>query len=280
MVELLTLLGLVPCGGNYAAVRRRLLVLGPLDHRFRPRAEVDGTARLRDVTPAQLTAAVEASATHAGVLRFLGLPVDARLYRALKEALRAQGVDVGHFSGQAWARGRRRATHALDGGPRSRSSDGLRKPSPPADRGETPRTLLQHLSSHHVAGAADRAGARPRQRRARRQPAGEPAAAVSELPRADRHLARSQHPPPPGACLGCSQARVVERLYTGGLNPPAREGSRVRIPLRVLTQRQALPGSGSRPQSCFSGSRGHTSGEVCVVLVARPRPWAGQRSST
>lgn len=109
--QLLDAVGLVPCGGNYEVVRRRLRGQGLLSARFAPRAPAPC---LPPVTTEALVAAVAASRTWADVLRRLGEEPDVCLYPALQRAVTAAGLCTAHFRGRGWSRGSRRPRVPLD----------------------------------------------------------------------------------------------------------------------------------------------------------------------
>lgn len=115
LVEVLTRVGLVPCGGNYTIVRRRLAALGLLEQRFLPRAAPAASRpRLPDVADDALARAVASSTTLAGVLRALGLPPDPGLVVPLRARIEADGLSLSHLRGRGWARGTRRPRLPLD----------------------------------------------------------------------------------------------------------------------------------------------------------------------
>ncbi len=113
LFALLTLLGLVPCGGNYEIARRRLEAVGLLDERFRRRPRGTRPAP-SPVDPAALDLAVRRSGSYAEVLRRLGLDVEPRAYRPLRAAIAEAGLSTEHFSGRGWASGTRRPRTPTD----------------------------------------------------------------------------------------------------------------------------------------------------------------------
>lgn len=61
----------------------------------------------RRYTDAQLIEAVAAESSVHGVLRRLGYTPSGGMFRAVSAHIRSLGLDTGHFTGRAWARGRR-----------------------------------------------------------------------------------------------------------------------------------------------------------------------------
>lgn len=100
--SVLTALGLVPRGGNYQTVRKRIVQLGldasHLDNRTRSQVAA---------TDDQIRVAVQESRSIAEVLRGLGHRPGGRIQRNLTSRIRLLGVDTSHFKGQGWRRGDR-----------------------------------------------------------------------------------------------------------------------------------------------------------------------------
>ncbi|MEU6699509.1 HNH endonuclease [Pseudonocardia sp. NPDC046786] len=61
----------------------------------------------RRYTDAELVDAVAAESSVHGVLRRLGYTPSGGMFRAVSAHIRSLGLDTGHFTGRAWARGRR-----------------------------------------------------------------------------------------------------------------------------------------------------------------------------
>lgn len=117
MLEVCGRLGLRAGGGTYASLRRHIGRLG-IDDSHLPVC-VDGRVRpSRSWTDEQLRDAVRSSASMAAVQRRLGYEPSGGTHRWLAGHIRRLGLDVGHFTGQSWARGTR-GRHGF----RSRSLD-------------------------------------------------------------------------------------------------------------------------------------------------------------
>ena len=95
-------LDLVPAGGNYENVRRRIKTIPVdathLERRRRPRLTASDD---------ELQSAVAESKSFAEVLRRLGHEPGGRLQASLTRRVLALGLDVSHFIGQGWRRGSR-----------------------------------------------------------------------------------------------------------------------------------------------------------------------------
>jgi hypothetical protein len=102
MREILTKLGLVPQGGNYETVRRRLRDLG-IDQGVR---RIRKGRPVRDCTDEEIRAAVAASRSLAQTLDALGIRRGGNQSR-LRERIRGMGLDVSHLAGQGWRKGSR-----------------------------------------------------------------------------------------------------------------------------------------------------------------------------
>lgn len=103
IAEVLRRLGLVPCGGNYENILRRARRIDVnVDHLITQRRK---RARV-EVSEARFREAVAESETIAQVLRSLGLDptIDYEFFHRKRQEY---GVDVSHFTGQAWRSGRR-----------------------------------------------------------------------------------------------------------------------------------------------------------------------------
>ncbi|WP_407552805.1 HNH endonuclease signature motif containing protein [Streptomyces sp. Pv4-95] len=98
--EVMTHLGCPPYDSAYSHIRNRLSRCGIDTSHF----TVTGNGALlpRD----ELTAAVAASRSLAGVLRALHLPADTSSRRILKRSIAAYGLPTAHFTGQAHGRGK------------------------------------------------------------------------------------------------------------------------------------------------------------------------------
>lgn len=99
-------LGLRAGGGTYQSLRRHISRLG-LDDSHLP-VVVDGRVRrLGNWTDDDLRRAVQQSSSHAQVQRRLGFVPSGGMHRYLALHIRRLRLDTGHFTGQAWARGRK-----------------------------------------------------------------------------------------------------------------------------------------------------------------------------
>jgi hypothetical protein len=101
MREILTKLGLVPRGGNYESVRRRIRDLG-IDQEHLPR--IRRGRLVRDCTDEEIRAAVAASRSLAQTLEGLGIRRGGNQAR-LRERIQGMGLDVSHLVGQGWRKG-------------------------------------------------------------------------------------------------------------------------------------------------------------------------------
>jgi hypothetical protein len=103
MREILTKLGLVPRGGNYESVRRRMTALGiPVDHLRR----VQRGRPLSSCEDDEIRDAVARSRSLAQVLAHLGIRGGGSQAR-LRGRIRDLGIDTSHFVGQGWRKGMR-----------------------------------------------------------------------------------------------------------------------------------------------------------------------------
>jgi hypothetical protein len=103
MRQVLIRLGLVPRGGNYETVRRRMDQLGLPRDRF-PR-RVRGR-HLLDCSPEEIAGAVSDARSLAQVLVALNIRPGGNQTR-LKGRIAELGLDTSHFVGQAWRKGTR-----------------------------------------------------------------------------------------------------------------------------------------------------------------------------
>ncbi|HWO70002.1 MAG TPA: HNH endonuclease signature motif containing protein [Actinomycetota bacterium] len=101
MRELLAALGLVPRGGNYETVRRRIAELGLDASHLRTLRR--GRA-LSDRSDAEIAEAVRGSRSLAEAMRRLGLRPGGNQAR-LKQRIQELGIDTSHLLGQGWSRG-------------------------------------------------------------------------------------------------------------------------------------------------------------------------------
>lgn len=99
MHQLLKWLGLVPRGGNYESVRRRIAELGLDASHLRRRGR--GIAACSDEEVIQ---AVRVSRSLAGVLRELRVGPGGNQFR-LRQRIARLGIDTSHLSGQGWRKG-------------------------------------------------------------------------------------------------------------------------------------------------------------------------------
>jgi hypothetical protein len=106
MLNLLTLLGIAPYGGNYESTRRRLAGLGTLEERFVSRRP-STAAHLHAYSDDELRETVTKASTKADILRGLRLPVEPVHYLELNRRISAAGLDTSHLRARAWNRGRR-----------------------------------------------------------------------------------------------------------------------------------------------------------------------------
>jgi hypothetical protein len=106
MREVLVALGLVPRGGNYETVWRRIEQLGLHSAHLRRFERGRG---IRDRGEVELIHAIESSRSFAEVLRKLGIRPGGNQER-LKKRVEELGLDISHFIGEAWRRGSRTAT--------------------------------------------------------------------------------------------------------------------------------------------------------------------------
>lgn len=101
MADLCRALGLVPRGANYETLRRYAKALA-VDLRQRP-----GYPSALNVDDATFRAAVAANRSMAATIRALGGKPSSGTYQTLRRKIDQLGLDVGHWVGQGWARGRR-----------------------------------------------------------------------------------------------------------------------------------------------------------------------------
>ena len=98
-------LGIKP--GRYDQLRKHIERVGA-DVRHIPGAlDPEHRNHRRRYTDAELVEAVAAEVSIHGVLRRLGYEPNGGMFRAVTMHIRTLGLDTGHFTGQAWARGRR-----------------------------------------------------------------------------------------------------------------------------------------------------------------------------
>ena len=95
-------LGILP--GKYDVIRAHISRLG-IDASHLPRASEGSPRTRRRYTDEQLIEAVQAEVTVHGVLRRLGYTPNGGMFRAVSGHIRRLGLDISHFSGQAWAAG-------------------------------------------------------------------------------------------------------------------------------------------------------------------------------
>ena len=106
LLEVCRLLGVPPGGRTYASLRRHITRLG-VDVSHLPRL-VGGTERTRRTwTDADLAEIVRTSVSIAQVLRRLGYNPSGGMHRFVSAHIRRLELNTEHFTGQAWARGRR-----------------------------------------------------------------------------------------------------------------------------------------------------------------------------
>lgn len=102
MAEILRKVGLVPRGGNYETVRRRIVDLGlPL-----PKVVHERGRPLQHCSDAEIAAAVQRSVSVAGVMRELGVRPGANQGR-LTSRISGLGLETSHMLGAGWRRGSR-----------------------------------------------------------------------------------------------------------------------------------------------------------------------------
>ena len=101
MFHLLELLGIYPRGGNYETVRKRIKALGLDASHLRSRRSH------WSYSEEDLSEAVRSSASIAETMRRLGLRPEGGGRRSLKRRIHELELDVSHFKGQGWSRGRR-----------------------------------------------------------------------------------------------------------------------------------------------------------------------------
>jgi hypothetical protein len=104
MRQILIAIGLVPRGGNYELVKRRIESLGLSVPRMRAAAQ---TKVLRSQSRKELVDLIRSSRSFAQVLKRLGLKPGGRTHALLKERIGELGLDTSHFLGPAWRRGSR-----------------------------------------------------------------------------------------------------------------------------------------------------------------------------
>jgi HNH endonuclease len=102
MRELLTVLGLVPRGGNYETVRYRMAALG-IDASGLRREFTRGRV-LSTCTEVEIAEAIATSRSMAQVLAKLGVRPGGNQDR-LKNRIEELGLNTSHFLGAAWSRG-------------------------------------------------------------------------------------------------------------------------------------------------------------------------------
>lgn len=114
--EVMERLGLVKGGGSLAAIRRRVVHLRiDAPHLYRGRAQdwgLDPATVPTSPAPGYRTwdddglrEAVAAARSIAGVIRALGLKVGGSVYILIKGRIAELGLDMSHFTGQAWCTG-------------------------------------------------------------------------------------------------------------------------------------------------------------------------------
>ena len=97
-------LGLAVTSAEHTAIRRRVARLGiDASHLARPRHFSGRRARWTDE---ELCNAVTDERSVAGVLRRLGLVPAGGNYEQVRRRIRVLGLDISHFTGAAWSRGR------------------------------------------------------------------------------------------------------------------------------------------------------------------------------
>lgn len=101
MREILSAIGLVPRGGNYETVRRRIAELGLDASHLHVRRKGRRLSSCRDE---EVIEAVRGSRSLAQVLAILGLQAGGNQSRLIVR-IRQLLLDTSHFSGQAWRRG-------------------------------------------------------------------------------------------------------------------------------------------------------------------------------
>lgn len=110
LADLCRRLALVPRGDNYSRLEQagHRLGIDLTDHLPATAARRERRKRWRQMDGKEIAHAVAESRSRAEALRRLGVPTDSRGYRRLAEWIDITGVDVSHWRGQAWAKGRRR----------------------------------------------------------------------------------------------------------------------------------------------------------------------------
>ena len=106
MSEVCRALGIVPTGGNHATVWKWIDLLSIDAEHLRIVRATDPIAPLLPylLHPRRVAEAVAASESIAEVCRYLGLD-DVRHRKHVARAVRSLGLDVAHFTGQAWRKG-------------------------------------------------------------------------------------------------------------------------------------------------------------------------------
>jgi len=101
-------LGLWPGGGTYRTLERHIARLGiDASHLARRLGSGRPTGRRRRFTDDELVAVVAESTSYAEVIRRLGYAVSGGAHRFVVRHIVRLGLDISHFTGQRWARGRR-----------------------------------------------------------------------------------------------------------------------------------------------------------------------------
>lgn len=97
-------LGILP--GRFDILRKHIARVG-VDASHLPRASAASPRSHRRYTDEQLDEAVRTEVSVHGVLRRLGYAPNGGMFRAVSAHIRNRGLDTSHFTGQAWAAGRK-----------------------------------------------------------------------------------------------------------------------------------------------------------------------------
>ncbi len=145
------------------------------------------------IAEADLRAVVPHATSHADVMRALGIEVNDVNHRRVRRRIAQLDVDVSHFTRRPWSRTPAAAVKDMAADTLVLSPAG----SPPDQAlPTTPRLagnrgsvrMYQLWQPRRMAGPADHASDRPRERRLARQPVRKPAIPLPQLPRPDRHV--------------------------------------------------------------------------------------------
>jgi Zn finger protein HypA/HybF involved in hydrogenase expression len=98
-------LGIVPRGGNYSTVKRRIEGLGLSTDHFTSTHRRNGRRVIEALSDDDFAALVRSSRSVAGVLKGAGLSGQTEGRRTVHRRIEAQGLDTSHFLGAGWRAG-------------------------------------------------------------------------------------------------------------------------------------------------------------------------------